>query len=299
MSSRDFIRSLVPSFLLEWNRRRKKEKVRKALEEKRASGQVWDIQSLVDSLRSAGIEQGKDLLVHSAMSRIGYVSGGPKTFVNALLEVLGPKANLLMPSSPVTTLQASHDLAKFDVMNTPSQMGAITEYFRANIAEARSAHPLEPVAVKGPDAQWYVKGHHTDGTAYGPSSPWQKHLDRGGQLLYVGTTLINSGTSLHAIEDIIGWKDFSFEVYLPQSKTYAVQLADGRNVNVITKVHNPDTSALRKCDGLISLLEEQGALKHVTIGEAPSLLVDGSKFKSVLLEQYHNNGVTMYTPEGR
>jgi len=299
MSSRDFIRSLVPSFLLDWNRRRKKEKVRKALEEKRASGQVWDIQSLVDSLRSAGIEQGKDLLVHSAMSRIGYVSGGPKTFVNALLEVLGPKANLLMPSSPVTTLQASHDLAKFDVMNTPSQMGAITEYFRANIAEVRSAHPLEPVAVIGPDAQWYVKGHHTDGTAYGPLSPWQKHLDRGGQLLYVGTTLINSGTSLHAIEDIIGWKNFSFEVYLPQSKTYAVQLADGRNVNVITKVHNPDTSALRKCDGLISLLEEQGALKHVTIGEAPSLLVDGSKFKSVLLKQYHNNGVTMYTPEGR
>jgi aminoglycoside 3-N-acetyltransferase len=289
----------VPGFILEWNRRRKKNKVRKQLEAKRASGKVWSTARLLQSLQNAGVDYGKDLLVHSAMSKIGYIEGGPAAVVDALLEAIGPQAHLLMPSSPVVTLQAEHELSTFEVESTPSKMGAITEYFRSSVADARSAHPLEPVAVKGPEAQWYVRGHHTDGTSYGPSSPWQKHLERGGQLLYIGTTLINSGTSLHAIEDLIGWKNFSFEVYLPQSKTYNVQLAGGRNVSVVSKVHNPATSALRKCDGLISLLEEQGALKHVTIGEAPSLLVDGEKFKSVLLEAYHKNGVTMYTPEGK
>lgn len=298
MSSRDTLRSLVPHFVLEWNRRRKKNNVRKQLERNRAAGEVWTTANLLQSLKDAGVVPGKDLLVHSAMSSIGYVEGGPAAVVDALLQAIGPESHLLMPSSPVVTLQAEHELSTFDVASTPSKMGAITEYFRSTVADARSAHPLEPVAVKGPEAQWYVRGHHTDGTSYGPSSPWQKHLQRGGQLLYIGTTLINSGTSLHAIEDLIGWKDFSFEVYLPQSKTYNVQLMDGRNVSVVTKVHNPATSALRKCDGLIPLLEEQGALKHVTIGAAPSLLVDGAKFKSVLLEAYHNNGVTMYTPEG-
>ena len=101
-----------------------------------------------------------------------------------------------------------------------SKMGAITEYFRTQVATERSAHPLEPVAVDGPDAFMYVKGHHTDGTPYGLQSPWMKHLDSGGQLLYIGTTLINSGTSLHAVEDAIGWKSLSFPIYLKESKPF-------------------------------------------------------------------------------
>jgi aminoglycoside 3-N-acetyltransferase len=232
------------------------------------------------------------------MSAIGYVEGGPKTVVDALREVIGPNANLLMPTSPVTTLQAMHPQEVFQVLETPSKMGAITEYFRTQVATERSAHPLEPVAVDGPDASMYVKGHHTDGTPYGLQSPWMKHLDSGGQLLYIGTTLINSGTSLHAVEDAIGWKSFTFPIYLEESKPFPVQLKDGRNVTVVTKCHNPEVSALRKCDGLIPLLETKGALTRVIIGEAPALLVDAKAFKRVLLDAYKENGTTMYTPQG-
>ena len=298
MSAKDILRSLVPQPLLQWNRNRKKAKVRKDLAARKAAGDVWTKASLVESLRAAGVAPGKDLLVHSAMSSIGYVEGGPATVVAALLEAVGEEAHLLMPSSPVITLQAEHPQTVFSVAETPSKMGAITEYFRREVADARSAHPLEPVAVKGPKAQRYTTGHHTDGTPYGPQSPWTKHLASGGQLLYIGTTLINSGTSLHAVEDAIGWKDFSFPVYLQESRTFPVELVGGRKVNVVTKLHNPAVSAQRKCDGLIPLLEAKGALKHVRIGEAPSLLVDASLFKSVLLEEYRTNGVTMYTPEG-
>ena len=119
-----------------------------------------------------------------------------------------------------------------------------------------------------------------------------------GQLLYLGTTLINSGTSLHAVEDAIGWKSFAFPIYLEASKSFPVQLKDGRNVTVVTKCHNPDVSNLRKCDGLIPLLETKGALSRVTIGEAPALLADAQAFKSVLLAAYRENGTTMYTPQG-
>ena len=298
MSARDILRSLVPSAVLAWNRRRKKDQVRKTLAKKKDSGETWTKERLVRSLRAAGVREGADLLVHSSMSAIGYVEGGPKTVVDALREVIGPNANLLMPTSPVTTLQAMHPQEVFQVLETPSKMGAITEYFRTQVATERSAHPLEPVAVDGPDALMYVKGHHTDGTPYGLQSPWMKHLDSGGQLLYIGTTLINSGTSLHAVEDAIGWKSFSFPIYLEESKPFPVQLKDGRNVTVVTKCHNPEVSALRKCDGLIPLLETKGALTRVIIGEAPALLVDAKAFKRVLLDAYKENGTTMYTPQG-
>src|SRR6056300_788722 len=285
MSVRDVFRSLVPIVILDWNRRRKKTQVRNALAHKKNTGAVWTKERLVDSLRSAGVQYGVDLLVHSAMSRIGYVEGGPKTVVDALREVIGPEANLLMPTSPVTILQAKHPQEVFSVLETPSKMGVITEYFRSNIATERSAHPLEPVAVDGPDAEWYTRGHHTDGTPYGPQSPWMKHLERGGQILYLGTTLINSGTSLHAVEDAIGWKSFKFPVYLAESKVFNVRNG-ARKVSVVSKVHNPEMSAKRECDGLIPLLKEKGALRQVKIGEAKGLLLDAPRMKSILLEAY-------------
>src|SRR6056300_694472 len=134
MSAKDILRSLVPQPLLQWKRNRKKDKVRKDLAARKAAGDVWTKASLVESLKAAGVAPGKDLLVHSAMSSIGYVEGGPATVVAALLEVVGEAAHLLMPSSPVITLQAEHPQTAFSVAETPSKMGAITEYFRREVA---------------------------------------------------------------------------------------------------------------------------------------------------------------------
>lgn len=297
MSVRDTVRKMVPTALLEWNRRRKKQQQRKKLEEKRAAGAVWTKDKLLASLKEAGVDPNKDLLVHSAMSKIGYVEGGPATVVAALQEVLAPSSTLLMPTSPVVTLQAKHDLAVFDVANTPSKMGAITEYFRANVATHRSAHPLEPVAALGPKAKAYTALHHTDPTSYGKNSPWRKHMEAGGQILYIGTTLINSGTSLHAVEDAIGHEEFKFPIYLKERRTFGVVLG-GRKLSITSTVHNPEWSNKRECDGLIPLLERKGGLQRVVVGEAPALLVDAAKMKSILLEEYAERGVTMYTPQG-
>ena len=124
-------------------------------------------------------------------------------------------------------------------------------------------------------------------------------MERGGQILYLGTTLSNSGTSLHAVEDLVGWEQFSFPIYLEESKAFPVLLPDGRRVQCITKVHNPAVSALRQCDGLIPLLESKGALRKIRIGQATCLLVEAAAMKTVLLEAYHSHGITMYTPTGR
>ena len=90
MSVRDTIRSMVPAALLEWNRTRKKKQQRKSLEQKRAAGAVWTKEKLVTSLKEAGVDAQRDLLVHSAMSKIGYVEGGPATVVAALQDSLHP-----------------------------------------------------------------------------------------------------------------------------------------------------------------------------------------------------------------
>ena len=108
-----------------------KAKVRKDLEARKAAGDVWTKEALVKSLKAAGVAPGKDLLVHSAMSSIGYVEGGPATVVAALLELVGTEAHLLMPSSPVVTLQAEHPQTAFDHKSRKPRMQL----------EALHAHP--------------------------------------------------------------------------------------------------------------------------------------------------------------
>jgi aminoglycoside 3-N-acetyltransferase len=63
-------------------------------------------------------------------------------------------------------------------------------------------------------------------------------------------------------------------------------------------VHNPEQSKKRKCDGLIPLFEQKGILKKVKIGKANALLVDAKGLLETMIEEYNQNGVTMYTPNG-
>lgn len=53
---------------------------------------------LVSDLRRLGIETGMTLLVHCSLSSIGWVVGGPVTVVKALLECIGPRGTLVMPT---------------------------------------------------------------------------------------------------------------------------------------------------------------------------------------------------------
>ena len=152
MSAKAVFRKFVPKPLLEWNRKRKKRNRLRQLEQKKQSGDIWTEDALIESLQRAGVDPHKDLLVHSAMSKIGYLEQGPKTIVGALIRYMDVDSTILMPTSPVSTLQANHKLDVFDVTNTPSLMGAVTEYFRTHKATHRSGHPLEPVAAYGPNA---------------------------------------------------------------------------------------------------------------------------------------------------
>lgn len=299
MSFRDVLRSMTPQFLLDWNRRRVKANKNKVLEVQKQQGNVLFVGDLQRAFEAAGVKKGADVLVHSSLSKIGYVEGGPATVVQALLNAIGSEGTLLMPSSPVKVLQADHVKQEepFNVQETPSAMGAITEVFRNWPGTLRSSHPLEPVCANGPRAMEYISGHHLDRSSYGQRSPWLKHMEHDGLILYIGTTLINSGTSLHAVEDVIGYEEFPYEIYLPGMANPTV-IDKGRSFTVTTKVHNPVWSAKRKCDGLIPLLEEHGALSHEKIGAAPTLAVRAKGMKDVLLDLYYKQGVTMYTPEG-
>ncbi len=295
---KNFIRSLVPDKLLNSYRERKKDKRRKSIQNQAEKGEGLTLDTLIEQLRTCGLRAGDSVLVHSSLSRIGFVEGGPKTLVDGLLTVIGTSGNLLMPSSPNPGYQLDYirNLTQFDVQNDPSKMGAITEYFRTLPGVMRSESPTEPVCCFGPKADWFTNGHLGETTPYTKNSPFARLAEANGKILYVGVTLDNAGTSLHVLEDAVA--DFKYPVYYPEVFQVSVKQTNGNLVPVSVKVHNPEQSAKRRCDELLPLFEAKGVMKRSTIGEAQTLVFDAAKMFNVMIEEYEENGVTMYTPTG-
>lgn len=295
---RNFIRSLVPQRILNAYRERKKDKQRKLIREQELRGEGWTFTQLFQQIQACGIKAGDSVLVHSSFSKIGFVAGGPRIIVDALLEAIGSEGNLLMPSSPNPGYQLDYirNLNQFDVLNDPSKMGAITEYFRKLPGVKRSESPTEPVCCYGPKADWFTSGHLGEETPYTGNSPFARLAEAGGKILYIGVTLDNAGTSLHVLEDAVA--DFKYPVYYPEVFHVSVKQTDGTIVPVSVKVHNPEQSAKRKCDDLLPLFEAKGVMKHAVIGNAPTLVFDAAKMLDVMITEYHSNGITMYTPTG-
>lgn len=286
----------APNSFVELVKRIKKKRRNKRLSAQAKSGGLTK-NDLIGQLQRIGINKGDTVLVHSALSKIGYVEEGAKTVVDALLEAVGESGHILMPNSPNNKRQLDYiqSLELFDVLNSPSKLGVITEYFRKLPNAIRSLHPTEPVSCIGPDAAYFVGEHFGQLTPYNDKSPFYKVAERGGKVLMIGVTLDNAGTNLHCLEDAV---DFKEPVYY--DKIFSINVKDERGEihTVQTKVHNPVWSAKRKCDELIPLFEEKGVLTQYTIGEAKTLLLDAKKMLDVMINEYKERGVTMYSTEG-
>lgn len=296
----DRIRNLLmrysPQWLLERARDHKKALRRKRLSQQQQQG-GWTQAALVKQLQSAGVRQGDSLLVHSSLSKMGYVEGGAQTVLASLLECIGPEGNLLMPSFPASGRNKEYldNAPVFDVRRTPSAMGKITEVFRSMPGTVRSLHPTDSVVAYGPRAEYFTAGHFGQLTPYTEDSPFRRLAATGGKILMLGTTLNGAGTSLHTLEDAV---DFPYPVYL--NKIYEVTVIDaqGTEHRVKTKVHNPAQSVKRNCDALKPLFLLQGAMTTCRIGDADCLLLDADKMFATMLQAFKEQGVTMYTPYG-
>src|SRR5688572_17543214 len=154
------------------------------------------------------------------MSRIGHVLGGAPAVVDAFLDVLGPAGTLAVPTFPFTGSMLAHVRSDpdFDVDETPSKMGAITEELRTRPGALRSLEPTHPVAALGPAAAFLVEDHINAAGSCDEHSPLYRLTQvsggaAGGSSAYVlllGVDFRNC-TLLHAAEEIARVPFIDFE----------------------------------------------------------------------------------------
>jgi len=171
--------------------------------------------SLLEDLERIGIVPGMTLIVHSSLSSMGWVCGGPVTVIRALETGLGPKGTLIMPTHsadlsdpkgwecpPVDSTwwgTIRETMPPFDPNLTPTRgMGAIPECFRKQPGVTRSRHPQMSFAAWGADAE-YLANTHPLNNSLGEESPLARVYELDGSILLIGVGH-DANTSLHLAE---------------------------------------------------------------------------------------------------
>ncbi|WP_246943099.1 aminoglycoside N(3)-acetyltransferase [Bacillus pinisoli] len=174
--------------------------------------------SLREAFETLGITEGMVVIVHSSLSSLGWVCGGPVTVIQALMEVVGKEGTIVMPTQTADNTDPSgwqnppvpqewwpiirEEMPAYDPLVTPTRgMGKIAEVFRTMPDVKRSLHPIYSFAAWGKHADYIVSEQPLE-SGFGPESPLGKMYELDGSILLIGASH-DSNTSLHLAEHAI------------------------------------------------------------------------------------------------
>lgn len=160
------------------------------------------IEALVCEWREAGIQEGDTLLIHSNIQRTfkRYLRLGVRIsaedILDSFLKAIGNSGTLLLPLFNFDFPRGK----AFDIRNTPSHMGALTEAGRAHPLAVRTGHPIYSFAVIGAKSQYFELVNNFSG--YGGDSPFAMLREMGGKIAVLNLPDASSMTYYHYVEEM-------------------------------------------------------------------------------------------------
>lgn len=154
---------------------------------------MTSISSLVEQLRALGVVEGGVLLVHTSFRAVRPVEGGPRGLIEALVQSLGPRGTLVMPSWPDDADQL------FDprVTEAASDLGVVAQAFWRLPGVRRTSH-VQAFAAFGPRAE-HVLHDPLPLPPHIPESPVGRVHELDGQVLLLGVNH-DADTTIHLAE---------------------------------------------------------------------------------------------------
>ncbi len=159
-------------------------------------------EKLALSWNQSGLNEGDTVLVHSSLSGFlkNYRESGaelsPSDVLDSLILAAGSKGTLIFPTYNFGFTKG----VTFDIKNTKSETGVLTEIARLHKDAVRTGHPLFSFAVLG---------HHADKfkglcnySAFGIDSPFARLMQLGGKIAAIDVAGEFCMTFYHYIEEM-------------------------------------------------------------------------------------------------
>ena len=165
----------------------------------------YTYQDIKKAYKKLGISKGKVILLKTDVRHLGpYDNKNQGEALAAHFNVLADLIDL----SEGTLVVATHSMSLcntervFDIDNTPSEMGSLTEYIRTRPSAVRSFHPFASFSAIGRNADYICNNisRHT----YGVASPKERMLELNGQYLSLGLPPAETTSLMHHIEMLMG-----------------------------------------------------------------------------------------------
>lgn len=221
---------------------------------------------IVSGLRFLGLKEGDSVLVHSSLSAFGYVDGGAEAVIAALLEAVGPKGNVVVPTLTGTRDDGPKKPPVFDVRSTPCWTGRIPATMLSMPTARRSLHPTHSVAGIGPKMEWLIAGHENAPTPCGVQSPYYRLAELGGYILLLGVGQ-ESNTTLHTAEELA---EVPYHLQTDPTDTVVIDHAGKRHIK---PMYLHDWGTPRDFPLIDAPLKELGIMQVGNIGNATVRLI--------------------------
>jgi aminoglycoside 3-N-acetyltransferase len=229
-------------------------------------------------LKAFGLKRGDLVMMHAAMSKIGWVEGGPGAVLDALLEILGHEGTLMVP-----TFSYSYDKREmaeaFDKCGTPScNNGILADTLWRRPEAYRSDHPAYSVAAIGAQAKEITANHPIEHPV-GEGSPLHRLAQKGGHGLLLGVGQ-DRNTLVHTAEALsdVGYSAIPFK----ESWGHAVRVKTPEG-----EVHVPQQEFSGCSYGFAVMdpvLKEKGIVKTGPVGHASCQFFSASELVEAVLE---------------
>lgn len=166
------------------------------------SKQAYTKEMLMNDLKKLGLRKDDNVLIHSALSKLGWVIGGERTVLSAILETVGTKGTIVMPcfsgdncdpinwqhpAVPKEWIESiKENMPAFDTaLSSTRLMGKIVDLFRHYQGVKRSYHPQVSFCALGSLADELLS-HHQLTPGFGEHSPLQRMYNMNFKVLLLG-----------------------------------------------------------------------------------------------------------------
>ena len=246
--------------------------------------------------KKVGVKTGMKVMVHSSLSKLGYIVNGAEDVIDALLEIVSlKKGTLFIPTHSSQLTNPIHwKIGKFskkekekikknmnffnEKKTIPANRGLISKMILNYKEVKRSFHPLNSTACLGNKSKYYTSNHSLH-RPEGFQSPIGKLYKDKGYILLIGVNF-DKITALHLAEAIIN-NNFP-EKYQPE---ILVKIKNKRKFIKLKYYDNRPKNFKR----IYNTIKKKGALKELKINDCNIMLIQLSPLINEAVKKIKNN----------